>query len=355
MRVNGFYYDGISNEDLAVTAVVSDAGIDIREPESGETIVVWPSEATSVVFQSANGKTVDFCCYHDNHARLRLEGSDLADQLESSFPGIMPNKSGEWAGAAGILAYMAGGIIAAILLLIWFADLIVLSFPASWERSMGATLAQSVDQDQTHGGICSSKAGDEALQKLEDRLLSNSAARYPLDIEVINDDTLNAFALPGGYIRIYAGLIKALENPETLAGILAHEIGHVEEQHSLRRLSRSLLLAAGAEILTGGSGVSGALVNAYGLSFSRSMEREADQFAIDRMQAVGLDPADTADFFQLLIDQDLSPEMSSVGELFSTHPLSSERIKMLKAASSPKSEPALTAAEWRALKSICKN
>ncbi len=354
MHVKGRFFDGKSAEGHDVIARFSGYGLTIEYAETGRFIENWAADDAMPIFQSADGQRIDWTHRQDKDARLMLREEGLKYRLEAAYPGILPQEPGEWTGAFKVSFWLMGGATAVLFAVFLMAEMIVLRFPAEWEREMGRTLAESYVLEKTMGGAyCETPKANAALQKLEDRLMTGFDARHPLDIKIINSSAINAFALPGGYIRIYSGLIDKLENPDTLAGILAHEIGHVEQQHSLKSLSRSLLILATAEAITGGTGVSTFLIDLSNLRNSRSMEREADQFAIDRLKAVGLDPADTADFFKILIDQGLTVEAGDLFQLMQTHPQSSERLEILKAASAPRASPSLTDDEWQALKQVC--
>lgn len=168
--------------------------------------------------------------------------------------------------------------------------------------------------------------------------LDNS--RFRFTFFVVNDERINAFAVPGGYIGINAGLILTSETESQLVGVLAHEIAHVTQRHIARRLADSssrqgLTLGAvltGILMAAGGSGkaaealiFSGIAAEAQqSLAFSRSNELEADKIGLGIVDKAGFDPNGMAEFFQVL--QRKKPEGAEQLAFLYTHPLDSERI-----------------------------
>ena len=156
---------------------------------------------------------------------------------------------------------------------------------------------------------------------------------------VVNDDAINAFALPGGYIGINSGLITSTRTESELAGVLAHEIAHVTQQHIARRIAatgRTSILATAAvlaAIMLGASGdaVPAAIMSAQGLAiqeqinYTRNNEYEADRVGLHFLAQAGFDPMGMPSFFEVLSGQAGMPE-SRAPEFLQTHPLSSARI-----------------------------
>lgn len=151
---------------------------------------------------------------------------------------------------------------------------------------------------------------------------------------VVNTNAVNAFAVPGGFIYVNRGLIERSANLSELAGVLAHEVAHVEERHGVQqieRIQRANLGLSLAYILLGRApgGLERAAIEVGGAaifaSYSRGAEREADAVAIPLLVRAGIDPRGLVTFFQkLLEDQERRP--GTVEQWFSTHPLTEERI-----------------------------
>ena len=159
---------------------------------------------------------------------------------------------------------------------------------------------------------------------------------------VVNDQTLNAFALPGGFIGVHTGLIEATRGEDELAGVLAHEIAHVTQRHIARAVhanSRQSLLSTaimlGALIAgaagAGGEVVQGAIAVAQGsqaqgqINFTRSNEYEADRIGMSSLAEAGFDPEGMASFFEVM-SRSNTPHEYRAPEFLRTHPVSTARI-----------------------------
>lgn len=164
---------------------------------------------------------------------------------------------------------------------------------------------------------------------------------YPYYFKVVQEDSINAFALPGGPMYIHTGLIKAAENEAQLAGVLAHELSHVVLRHGTHQATKSQFLQLGAILMGGaasrGGGLSGALgqlgiglgANSMLLSFSRSMESEADLLGSYTMAKAGYNPIELARFFEKLEGQK-GGQNSLVARFLSDHPTPGNRIQAIE-------------------------
>ena len=159
----------------------------------------------------------------------------------------------------------------------------------------------------------------------------------------VDDERINAFALPGGYIGVHTGLLDATRSEDELAGVIAHEVAHVTQRHIARAihansrqsiLSTALMLGAIIVAAAGGSSdaVQGAMAVAQGtaiqqqINFTRTNEYEADRVGIAALADAGFDPYGMASFFEVLSRQTTtSPEMRAP-EFLRTHPVSSARV-----------------------------
>ncbi len=161
----------------------------------------------------------------------------------------------------------------------------------------------------------------------------------PYTFYVVNSEEINAFAVPGGFVYLNRGLIERTDNLAELAGVVAHEIGHVEARHSAEMMERMQAAQVGvglASVLLGGapSGIAGAAVDvgaqAYFARHSREAENEADAIAVRLLPSAGIDPNGLVTFFlELIEERERSP--STLEQWFSTHPLTEERIANVRA------------------------
>ncbi|MBM3321400.1 MAG: M48 family metalloprotease [Candidatus Eisenbacteria bacterium] len=148
---------------------------------------------------------------------------------------------------------------------------------------------------------------------------------------VVDTDEVNAFALPGGFLYVNRGLITTAENESELAGVIAHEVGHVVGRHSAKMLTRQYGIAMIAQIALGEdpglvkSLVANIAATGALMKYSRDAEREADRFGVDEAHRSGIDPNGMATFFEKLQTMH-ERKPSSIEKFFSTHPPTAERI-----------------------------
>ena len=202
----------------------------------------------------------------------------------------------------------------------WIADRI----PIDQEIGIGRQAFEGMRPRLT---LESSGAAYEAVNVIGARL--TKGRRFKYEFHVARDTSLNAFALPGGVIVVNTGLIESTSRPEELAGVLAHEVQHVELRHSLRGMVKDLglrgLFAFAAGDL-GGSLIGEAAVGLTSLKFSRDDESEADRAGFDALIAAGIDPSGMPAFFETMSKK----AMDGAVAFASTHPSSADRQAALR-------------------------
>jgi len=208
----------------------------------------------------------------------------------------------------------------------------------SAERRLGEKIMLEIrrDPDFVHDAEIA-----DYVNQLGQRLASHlEEARTPFEFFVVRDPTLNAFALPGGFIGVHTGLILATRSESELAGVLAHEISHVTQSHlarmfgaqsqaqlaSLLSLAVAILAARSNPDVAVGAALAGQAAGIQNqLNYSRDFEREADRFGLDLMERAGFDTRGMASFFQRLLQVGRLYENNAPAYL-RTHPLTTERI-----------------------------
>ena len=208
------------------------------------------------------------------------------------------------------------------------------------ERQLGEQIMLEVRQDPSY---LPDPDVTEYLNRVGYELVAASQARH-IDFEFIllRDPTINAFALPGGFICVHSGLILLSQSESELASVMAHEIGHVQQRHIARMIAKqkeSLAIAVGSILLAllasraggGGDAAQAALAVGQGaalsrqLSFSRDNEREADRVGFDILVNAGFDPRAMATFFTQMQNSTRIYESFAPAYL-RTHPMTVERI-----------------------------
>lgn len=169
---------------------------------------------------------------------------------------------------------------------------------------------------------------NELLTPITTRLLDSlNPQQYEYKFHLIDaSNEVNAFATIDGHVYVFSGLMKFVDNPEQLAGILAHEIGHHENGDLVDRLMKELGLSVLAAVLTGGDAVMISEITKLLISsgFDRKQEREADEFAYQLMVKAQINPARLAHFFtKLKAEEKAYPDDL---EIIMTHPNSKNRI-----------------------------
>jgi beta-barrel assembly-enhancing protease len=212
---------------------------------------------------------------------------------------------------------------------------------AVFTRSQADAIGRSVlHQLRTAGSVLEDPEVADYIMTLGNRIAAYAhEGTLRFEFFVVNDDAINAFALPGGYVGINTGLITATRSESELAGVLAHEIAHVTQKHIARRISAtgktSILATAAvlAAIMLGGGGdaVPAAIMTAQGLAiqeqinYTRANEYEADRVGLHFLAQAGFDPMGMPSFFETL-SRDAGSPGSRAPEFLQTHPLSSARI-----------------------------
>jgi metalloendopeptidase OMA1, mitochondrial len=195
--------------------------------------------------------------------------------------------------------------------------------------SMGRDAYRDILQKQ---GISSNKEQTAMVKRVGERITTkNALPGQHWEFNLINDDTPNAFALPGGYVGVNTGLFQVVKTEDQLAAVMGHEIGHVIARHPEERISREALVGTGAAVLGTAAPdlaniASSAATLGLILPFSREQETEADVIGLNYMAHAGYDPRAAVQVWQ---------NFESVGgpqgpAFLSTHPSHGDRIARLQ-------------------------
>ncbi|WP_293856839.1 M48 family metallopeptidase [Sphingomonas sp. SCN 67-18] len=245
-------------------------------------------------------------------------------------------------------ATAAFAVVAAIAIftLMKLPGLIAPFIPAEWESRMGDAMVGDFG-----GRLCDGPGGQEALDRLTARIAPHVR---PIDVRVANIDMVNAVALPGGKIIIFRKLLDDARSPDEVAGVLGHEIGHVEHRDVVQALLRQTGLSV---LMLGTGGDAGGYFNALvSATYSRDAESKADGFSIGALKAANISPRPTAAFFNRLAGEEkVLGKAATALSYVASHPLSQDRERRFagSATAGQHYRPALSEADWTALKQIC--
>lgn len=202
--------------------------------------------------------------------------------------------------------------------------------PVEIDDAIGQTAHQSLLSTET---IVDDEEVNQSIQRILDSLRPHiSISSMEPKLVVVESEEVNAYCLPGGYITINTGLLKAASSPDEVAGVMAHEIAHATLRHGLKQLAQNVTTTSAVQILLGdvsgilAIGVEGAefLVNQ---GYSRDHEREADLEGLRMMAAAGWNPESLASFFEKL---DQKNDGISPPAWFSTHPDPGQRASAIR-------------------------
>lgn len=223
---------------------------------------------------------------------------------------------------------LAGGAYAVYSQAPRLARVVVDRVPISWDAKIGAYFASGVEE------ACFAYFERDKLEAFVKELAAVETAGHEYKLVIAQDDVVNAYALPGGYLIVNSGLIEKVRSEDELAGILAHEVEHVERRHGMRSIIAGLFGTLGWQAIFGDlSGVllvdPATLLSLVRSAHSRDDEREADAGAARRLAALHIPVEPLASFFE---EHGATNQLSKALALFSTHPDGGERVERLRAA-----------------------
>lgn len=229
----------------------------------------------------------------------------------------------------GIVGALVVTVVFTIGLFVWKYDNIVSwvaeQIPVSTEQKLGEAALAQIKAD---GTLIQSGLAVEQMQAIGARLTQGSRYQYQWFIK--QDNTVNAFALPGGIVVVHSALLEKAENADELAAVLAHEVQHIEQRHSLKHMINSVGWAAVLTVVLGdASAITAVLAHQVGTSyFSRDLESEADKLGYAILVKAKIKPDGMASFLQKLAD--LSGDSQEGVAWISSHPETKARVNAIK-------------------------
>lgn len=346
------YFDGLTNRRHEV---VLGFGPVLEINENGVAIASWRYDDMR---QADGGEDALRLKCATGPALARLEVRDAAWQAEiRARAGFLDVGRGGSAHTGRIVAWSLAAVASIIGMVLFGMPLVaarmVPLIPLSFERRLGDTVDNQV-RAIFGGKVCTSPQGSAAFSKLVETLRQAGHLDMTLQAAVLASRLPNAFALPGGKIYLLDGLLQKADSADEIAGVIAHEMGHVAHRDQTRILIQnggtSFLIGLLLGDITGSGAVIFAARTLVESSYSREAEANADAFAVDTMHALGRSPAPMGELlFRVTGAQGGEP----LG-ILASHPLTEDRRALMQREDRPvTASPILSDAEWHALKTVC--
>jgi len=207
-------------------------------------------------------------------------------------------------------------------------------FSTADEVALGQQLDAEITANPSEYPILNNASANQYLKAMLDEILASRdivyREKFHYQIKIINTNTINAFAAPGGYLYVYKGLLQFLDNEATLAAVIAHEVAHAERRHATKRMTKQYGVTVLLSLVLGNNPsvfeeiATNLLTGLAFLKNSRNDEYEADEYSFKYLQATRWYPGATKFFFEKI---SANQSGGTLETLLSTHPLPPDRIK----------------------------
>jgi len=331
----------------------------------GLPLARWPFDQIVEIPDQARGDEVIVGLRNDPLRRLVIHDVYLRLALETHCPNRKKRPAAK--GKSRLLGWAAAAIAAVGVIIFvmvpFMADRLATFLPPKGEQALGDATFEQIrsalgENDLIPLRICEAPAGVAALNRIKARLSDGLDLPYPIQVSVVNHPMVNAFALPGGRVVFFRGLIDQAESADEVAAVFAHEIGHVLHRDPTRIALRS----AGTIGVLGmvlGDFAGGFLVlfltdRLIQADYSRVAEADADSFAHETLASNGIPPSALAALFERLKARNGAHQ--GIAAHFSSHPELGDRIAAARAADIALTgaiRPVLSDLDWQALRKIC--
>ncbi len=302
--------------------LVEDASLSFRKE------IFWPVE--QIVPKSVISEKSIFCFGSFPFQTIEVDGADFSKALLAFYPKAdLVDQKFSWISSASTKSFLALALVfvlivvgAYLFLLPKMANYIAGKTPISYEVKLGETLKENLLDEYTVSSDFSNALNDFASE-------IDFKSQYNIHFNGVEHSTINAFALPGGEIVIFDAIVQKMTHYEQLAALMAHEVAHVEERHSLKGLFRNIAGYAFVSFLVGDvnailSVLAENAQSLHNLSFSRKLEESADAYGYEVLNQNRISTQGFIDLFKMLKEES---EHTLDLSFLSTHPLPDERIE----------------------------
>lgn len=359
-RWEGWHYDGRTSNRRAVSVRVLSDGLAILPKEGGTRH--WPYDRIRHAPGVHAGEPVRFEYGGDPPEVLVVPDAAILAAIHRAAPAMQrrfrsPTKVGRF--LAGTIAVAIALVVVGAALYVWgipaLAVAVAARIPVAWEEQLGAAAIANLTSLHRR---CEAPTQLAALEQIVEALVaSNPSSPYRYRLTVIASDMPNAFAAPGGYLLITSELLRFADRAEEIAGVLAHEIQHVEHRHATRLLVRELSMRTLVSLALGDLRGLGSAIDTAGrlgtLRYQRADETAADRGAVPMLVAARIDPRGMVTILQKM---QAAAGGFTPPPYLSTHPALEERIATLDALTAQTQVtvvPLLPDYPWAEMAEIC--
>jgi len=353
------YSDGQTAASLPVIVCATDSGLSITA-DDGSDVDRWPWDDVRLTEPATASRPIRLANRSKAGARLRIDDPAALATLRghARYLDREPADRARGLRIAGIVAASIGVVLLFVYGLPWIARPVASLVPVSWEEPVGESTIAIINKLFADGRpLCDDKAGVAALRKLSRKLSDTIDTPYDIRVDVADSEPVNALAVPGGRIIVFRGLIDKATAPDEVAGVLAHEMAHLQNRHPTMGMINSVGWSALLSAFTGGASLSSEAVARLAAHLAtsantRDLEAEADDGGIAMLAASGIGSDGLVRFFQSV--RKMEDKGTRLPAYLSTHPDTGERIAAIESKGSHATAPALSDADWKALKAICR-
>ncbi len=366
------FYDGESAQVHEVSVRPSSSELIVYRPTDLVVLARWPA-AELRILGDVEHEGLPFISRKGNHARLVVEDPAVRQQMASLIPMLAPLVAPR-PSAPGRVA-LFGSLLVLAIAFFWAgvdagSERLAPLIPHSLQAKLGESVLAELTDDKT---LCRGEKGLDAINGLANRLATAGGYGHEVSVTIVEGGPVNAFTLPGGFLVFYSDLIDQAGDGSQVAGVLAHELGHVVHYHSVKGIARQYGLDLLVKAVTGGySDLLNTLTSGGGMLLAlrngRTAEREADATGVELLEKLGMRADGISAFFERMMADDKSgkggkkdkadkagkddkADAAERAGIWSSHPPTRERIASTKRP--PTGIPPFTAEEWKALKAVC--
>jgi len=223
---------------------------------------------------------------------------------------------------------------------------LVRRIPWAWEKRLASVLQTDTPKQQCPYDPQVNVLFQQVVKRIYP--IHQDDTSFSIHVQIIKDPTVNAYAELGGKILVNSGLLQQAESPEEVAGILAHEIGHVYYRHILEATITHMLTAGGINLIFGDSSSTSNWANYFlNISFSRSQEAQADKAGLLRLKNAYVSNLGLTHFFERM------EKSGTASHFLSDHPSNQSRMEMIQKFDNQKVTPIMSPEAWAHIKNYC--